>query len=100
MEPEEKETAYDVSGMESDSTEDADESVEDEIKYSETPEAEEEVAFTDMERVGCFEHLLQLVERKFDTVKEYEVVIKRFTAVVTKFNMSAILNAELIGLAG
>ena len=50
--------------------------------------------------MSCFVHLLQLVVRKFDTVKEYKVVIKRFTAVVSKFNMSAILTGELFELAG
>ena len=61
-------------------------------------EVDHDVAFTLQKRIGCFSHTLQLVVRKFNTLKKPKRVLARAHKVVSKVRKSTKATERLISL--
>ena len=77
-----------------------DEQLENEVEEFEEAERVATDTFVGYYRLPCFIHLLQLVVRKFDTIKEFHRLIKKATKLVSSFNKSGNTTARLIQMAG
>lgn len=74
--------------------------IDSEVSGYDACENDHDETFRDIYRLPCFNHLLQLVVRKFDTVEENKELVQKAKKLVTKFNHSSKATASLIRLSG
>ncbi|XP_055350017.1 uncharacterized protein LOC129596698 [Paramacrobiotus metropolitanus] len=91
-----------LSAAERDETEitESQKSLDDEINDFLACEADHDAQLSDLYRLPCFAHTLQLVARQFDASAELKDVVKKALKLITRFNCSAIATSRLIELAG
>ncbi|XP_055343649.1 E3 SUMO-protein ligase ZBED1-like [Paramacrobiotus metropolitanus] len=79
---------------------DPDAVIREEMQDYDAQEADHDATFDEIQRIPCFNHLLQCVVRSFDTVKECRDIIKKAKKLVSKFNHSNTATAALVDRSG